>query len=71
MPAPRSATPSDVDAVLACWERAAEKADHPADRAEAVTGLIARDPDALLLLVIEEERVARWVKPIVGRMSGA
>ena len=60
MPAPdlstRPATAGDADAVLAFWERAAENADRPADSAEAVTRLIARDPDALLL-VLDGERI--------------
>lgn len=55
MPTPdlttRPAAPDDVGAVLAFWERAAENADRPADSADAVTRLIARDPDALLLVL--------------------
>lgn len=47
----RAATPADVAAVLEFWRVAAEDDDRPADRREAVEGLIARDPDALLLLV--------------------
>ena len=60
MPAPalttRPATPGDVDAVLAFWERAAENEDRPPDSAEAVQRLIARDADALLL-VLDGERI--------------
>jgi ribosomal protein S18 acetylase RimI-like enzyme len=52
----RPATPRDVDAVLAFWERAAENEDRPPDSAEAVKRLIARDADALLL-VLEGERI--------------
>jgi ribosomal protein S18 acetylase RimI-like enzyme len=52
----RPATPRDVDAVLAFWERAAENEDRPPDSAEAVTRLIARDGDALLL-VLDGERI--------------
>jgi ribosomal protein S18 acetylase RimI-like enzyme len=47
----RAATPADVAAVLEFWRVAAEDDDRPADRREAVEGLIARDPDALMLLV--------------------
>ena len=52
----RSATRGDVDAVLAFWERAAENEDRPPDSAEAVKRLIARDADALLL-VLDGERI--------------
>ena len=46
----RSARAQDVAAVLAFWRLAAEDTDRPVDRSDAVEGLIARDPDALLLL---------------------
>jgi ribosomal protein S18 acetylase RimI-like enzyme len=52
----RPATSGDVGAVLAFWERAAENEDRPPDSAAAVTRLIARDPDALLL-VLDGERI--------------
>jgi ribosomal protein S18 acetylase RimI-like enzyme len=45
----RVATDADVDAILTFWRLAAEDSDRPADRRQAVGGLIARDPDALLL----------------------
>jgi ribosomal protein S18 acetylase RimI-like enzyme len=57
----RPATPDDVDAVLAFWERSAENADRPADCAEAVTRLIARDPDALLLVCAGERIVGSLI----------
>lgn len=47
----RTATPDDVDEVLALWCSAAENDDRPADDAEHVHRLIARDPDALVLAV--------------------
>jgi ribosomal protein S18 acetylase RimI-like enzyme len=60
VPAPelttRSARPADVETVLAFWERAAENEDRPPDSADAVTRLIARDPEALLLS-LEGERI--------------
>jgi hypothetical protein len=56
----RCASSADVDAVLAFWKRAAENAERPADSAEAVTRLIARDPDALLL-VCDGERIVAMV----------
>jgi ribosomal protein S18 acetylase RimI-like enzyme len=60
VPAPelttRSARPGDIDAVLAFWGRAAENEDRSPDSAEAVKRLIARDGDALLL-VLDGERI--------------
>jgi ribosomal protein S18 acetylase RimI-like enzyme len=50
----RPADPGDVDSVLAFWRVAAEDADRPADRREAVVELIARDPDALLLAIRDD-----------------
>jgi ribosomal protein S18 acetylase RimI-like enzyme len=50
----RVATLADVDDVLAFWRAAAEDSDRPADRREAVQRLIARDPDALLLVVASD-----------------
>jgi ribosomal protein S18 acetylase RimI-like enzyme len=45
----RPAAARDVDDILEFWRLAAEDADRPVDRPEAVTALIARDPAALLL----------------------
>ena len=53
---PRSATADDVDAILAFWERAAENEDRPPDSPDAVRRLIARDPEALLL-VFDDQRI--------------
>ena len=50
----RAATRRDVDDILAFWRQAAEDTDRPIDRPEAVEGLIARDPVALLLAIREE-----------------
>jgi ribosomal protein S18 acetylase RimI-like enzyme len=44
----RTATPADVDAVLAFWAVAGEKTDRH-DNPDGVRRLLARDPDALLL----------------------
>jgi ribosomal protein S18 acetylase RimI-like enzyme len=43
----RPAAPDDAAAIVAFWASAAENDDRPADRVEAVTTLIARDPGAL------------------------
>ncbi|WP_370249886.1 GNAT family N-acetyltransferase [Nocardioides sp.] len=51
----RPAVPEDVDAVLALWARAAENADRPADSADTVRALLARDPQALLVLEADGE----------------
>jgi ribosomal protein S18 acetylase RimI-like enzyme len=45
----RLAVAGDLTAVLTFWQAAAENADRPADTAEAVAALIARDPQALIL----------------------
>jgi ribosomal protein S18 acetylase RimI-like enzyme len=47
----RAAALGDIDNILEFWRKAAEDADRPADRSEAVETLIARDPTALLLAV--------------------
>ena len=65
----RPATSADVDAVLAFWERAAENADRPADSAGAVTRLVARDPDALLLVLDGERIVGALIVGWDGRRS--
>ena len=57
----RAATSGDVDAVLAFWERAAENADRPTDSPDAVTRLIARDPDALLLVLDGEQIIGSLI----------
>jgi ribosomal protein S18 acetylase RimI-like enzyme len=45
----RAAEAADVAAVLAFWREAAEDAHRPADGADAIRALIARDPGALIL----------------------
>lgn len=45
----RSAEAADATAVLDFWAEAAEDSDRPADSLDAVLRLIARDPDALVL----------------------
>lgn len=57
----RSATLDDVADVLVFWERAAENEDRPPDSADAVTRLIARDPDALLLVLAGERIVGSLI----------
>jgi ribosomal protein S18 acetylase RimI-like enzyme len=44
-----AASEADVDALLALWLVAAENDTRPADTAEAVRTLLARDPEALLI----------------------
>ncbi|MER8232377.1 GNAT family N-acetyltransferase [Streptomyces sp. NPDC101490] len=48
----RSATPDDVDAVLAFWRESAEGTS-VSDDASGVTALVERDPEALLLAVAD------------------
>jgi ribosomal protein S18 acetylase RimI-like enzyme len=47
----RAASGADVAAVLEFWASSAHDAHRPADTAEALAGLIAWDPDALVLAV--------------------
>lgn len=49
----RAATASDIHDVLAFWRTAAEDAHRPADSAQAIGALIARDPGALILALDE------------------
>lgn len=48
----RPATPDDVDALLALWAMAAENDARPADTADAVMRLLARDAGACLVAEI-------------------
>jgi ribosomal protein S18 acetylase RimI-like enzyme len=52
----RPAVLADVDSVLLFWQEAAEDANRPEDTPEAVQRLIARDADALAL-VLDDERI--------------
>jgi ribosomal protein S18 acetylase RimI-like enzyme len=45
----RAATAADIDGILKMWQEAAENATRPPDTREAVTALLARDPDAVIL----------------------
>lgn len=57
----RSATEDDIDAVLAFWRSAAEDAHRPPDDRAALTRLISRDPDALMLAVAGENLVGTLI----------
>ncbi|GHJ44119.1 N-acetyltransferase [Catellatospora sp. TT07R-123] len=56
----RAAAPADIDAVLAFWRTAAMGSDR-ADSATAVTLLLDRDPEALLLAVDGDEIVGSLI----------
>ena len=45
----RSATVADVDGLLGLWREAAENAGRAPDTREAVTALLGRDPDAVIM----------------------
>jgi ribosomal protein S18 acetylase RimI-like enzyme len=45
----RAASAVDVDDLIALWEEAAENGSRPPDTAEAVTALLRRDPQAVIL----------------------
>lgn len=52
-PRVRAATPADVDALLALWQVAAENDARPTDSGAAVAALLARDPDACLVVELD------------------
>lgn len=62
----RPATPDDVPAVLAFWKIAAEDTNRGGDDTAAVTALIARDPEALQLAVVDGEIVGSLVAGFDG-----
>ncbi|MER7006190.1 GNAT family N-acetyltransferase [Dactylosporangium sp. NPDC000555] len=62
----RPATPDDVPALLAFWKTAAEDTNRVGDDAAAVTALIARDPEALLLAVEGDEIVGSLIAGFDG-----
>jgi len=45
----RAASAVDVDDLIALWDGAAENGSRPPDTAEAVTALLSRDPQAVIL----------------------
>ena len=49
----RAVTVDDIDALLSFWHAAAEDTARPADRRDAVQALIARDPAALVLALLD------------------
>lgn len=57
----RAAEPAEVNAVLAFWQIAAEDAHRPVDTPEALTALLRRDPEALILAVDDGEIIASIV----------
>ncbi|WP_436524712.1 GNAT family N-acetyltransferase [Actinoplanes sp. HUAS TT8] len=53
----RAAGPSEVDALLAFWQSAAENDGRPTDTPAAVEALVTRDPEALIVAVADGEIV--------------
>jgi len=53
----RFATVDDIPAVLAFWKAAAEDTNRVGDDAAAVTALVARDPQALMLAVDDDGEI--------------
>ena len=53
----RAGTADDVDGLLALWVEAAENAERAPDTREAVTALLGRDPDAVIVAEHEGELV--------------
>ena len=53
----RAGATADVDGLLALWAEAAENAERAPDTRAAVTALLARDPDALIVAEHEGELI--------------
>ena len=53
----RSATVADVDGLLGLWREAAENTSRAPDTREAVTALLGRDPDAVIMAEQDGELV--------------
>ena len=62
----RAATIDDVDGLLEMWAEAAENAGRPADTRQAVTALLGRDPEALILA----ERGGELIGSIIAGWDG-
>jgi ribosomal protein S18 acetylase RimI-like enzyme len=62
----RAATIDDVDGLLEMWREAAENAGRPADTRQAVTALLGRDPEALILA----ERGGELIGSIIAGWDG-
>ncbi len=62
----RAATIDDVDGLLELWREAAENAGRPADTRQAVTALLGRDPEALILA----ERGGELIGSIIAGWDG-
>ena len=62
----RAGTAADVDGLLELWVEAAENATRAPDTREAVTALLARDPDA----VIVAEREGQLVGSVIAGWDG-
>src|SRR5580693_5423312 len=53
----RAGTADDVDGLLGLWAEAAENAERAPDTREAVTAVLGRDPDAVILAEHEGELI--------------
>jgi ribosomal protein S18 acetylase RimI-like enzyme len=62
----RTGTPADVDELLGLWAEAAENAERAPDTREAVTALLGRDPEALIVA----EDAGRLVGSVIAGWDG-
>jgi ribosomal protein S18 acetylase RimI-like enzyme len=62
----RAASAADVDDILALWEDAAENASRPPDTVEALTALLSRDPEAMIIA----ERDGMLIGSIIAGWDG-
>ncbi len=68
----RAASPADAGDLVALWRDAAENSSRPPDTAEAVTMLLGRDPEAVILAehlwmasgYQRQDDWRRWVKEL-------
>jgi ribosomal protein S18 acetylase RimI-like enzyme len=53
----RTASTTDIGALVAFWREAAENSSRPADSADAVAALLGRDPEAVILAERDSELI--------------
>jgi urease accessory protein UreF len=63
----RAASPADAGELVALWQEAAENSSRPPDTAGAVTALLGRDPEAVMLA--EHDGVLIGRLPAAGRLA--
>ena len=62
----RAGAAVDVDELLGLWAEAAENAERAPDTSEAVTALLGRDPDALIVACHDGELIGSVIAGFLG-----